>query len=232
VASFFLPEGYQANSVTSIDQGKSIYWNPDRIDTSVAYQSAVYRWAMDLISEGSINRICDVGCGFAKKFDLIHSKFPTFDYWGFDQASAIEYCKETYNYGTWIVANLDRPVTTGQKFDLVISSDVIEHLEDPDKLLAFIKSLMDPQSLALISTPERETLRGEKNLHSPNPAHVREWSRREFAGYLRNRGFQILEHRMLPAYDPFHSFQFTKKAIRHLLSGKTIKYSQCVLARL
>jgi hypothetical protein len=57
---------------------------------------------------------------------------------------------------------------------------------------------MAPGGLLLISTPERNALRGRNCLHCPHPMHVREWTLAEFARYLASRGLEIIDHRLLP----------------------------------
>ena len=70
-----------------------------------------------------------------------------------------------------------------------ISADVIEHIRDPNQLLAFLKTLNC--DLYLISTPKREVMK--RNGPPTNPSHVREWTFHEFQVYLQNQGFEILK---------------------------------------
>jgi hypothetical protein len=81
------------------------------------------------------------------------------------------------------------------KADLVICSDVIEHIEDPDTLLDFLEDI-DFQYLVL-STPERDTRLGKNDYGPPeNISHYREWNQYEFKDYVRN-WFNIEEQRIL-----------------------------------
>jgi 2-polyprenyl-3-methyl-5-hydroxy-6-metoxy-1,4-benzoquinol methylase len=64
-------------------------------------------------------------------------------------------------------------------FDAVVSSDVIEHVMEPDRLLAEIRRVLKPGGIAILSTPIRLT---EKPL---DPMHVVEWFPGEFEGLVR-----------------------------------------------
>jgi len=85
-----------------------------------------------------------------------------------------------------------------EKFQCVICADVIEHLLNPDSLLAFLKKLLAPEGHLFLSTPDRDIERGPNCLSSPKPEHVREWNRSEFKKYLQHSGFIVLKHVHLP----------------------------------
>lgn len=66
-------------------------------------------------------------------------------------------------------------------FDLVVSFQVIEHLEDPSDYLDAIAGALAPDGTALLTTPNRLTSDGM------NPYHVHEYEADELAGLLRTR---------------------------------------------
>jgi 2-polyprenyl-3-methyl-5-hydroxy-6-metoxy-1,4-benzoquinol methylase len=77
--------------------------------------------------------------------------------------------------------------------DLVIASDVIEHLLEPDEMLKFIVDKIDPRYV-VISTPDRNLLRyGIHNGPPLNAKHIREWSMPELHAYL-SEFLEIIEH--------------------------------------
>ena len=84
--------------------------------------------------------------------------------------------------GHFVRADLDRaPPFAPDSFDLVMSFQVIEHLEDPTRYLATIAELLRPDGLALITTPNLLTSDGV------NPYHVHEYDAGELAECLQSR---------------------------------------------
>jgi len=230
---YFLPEHYQCNDPQTLDDVDSrAYWDERRVRQSLAYQSAVYRWAAGIIEQKQIRSVVDVGCGNAAKLAQLHQRFPNVSFCGIDQQNAISLCQQHYDFGEWLAMDLDQPsLQTPRDFELIIASDVIEHLDQPDALLAFMRAIATPKSLLLISTPERVRLRGRHNLRPGNLYHVREWSAREFNDYLRSRGFLIIEQRLLPAFRIGADWRFLRRAMRRWSRLRSHRYSQAVLMR-
>ena len=75
--------------------------------------------------------------------------------------------------------------------DIIIASDVIEHIADPDELLDLIEK-SEPK-LIVLSTPDRNLLQKGHDGPPRNTAHFREWSFDEFRQYIESR-FNIIEH--------------------------------------
>ncbi|MDD5527838.1 MAG: class I SAM-dependent methyltransferase [Patescibacteria group bacterium] len=66
-----------------------------------------------------------------------------------------------------------------KSFDLVVSFETIEHLNNAEKYLAEIARVLNAQGFFLVSTPNREVF-GQKN-----PYHLREFTRGEFEAVLK-----------------------------------------------
>ena len=78
-----------------------------------------------------------------------------------------------------------------QNMDVIIASDVIEHIGNPDELLDLID--VSKPKLIVLSTPNRDLLQKGQDGPPKNTAHFREWSFDEFNRYVGNR-FNIIEH--------------------------------------
>lgn len=81
---------------------------------------------------------------------------------GIDQPQVIRYCNEKFKdtKAQFVADNFEDPsYHPTNPFDLIICSDVIEHIEDPDILLNYIKSFAGKETYIIISTPERDILR-------------------------------------------------------------------------
>lgn len=97
-----------------------------------------------------VRSICDLGCGNGHISGRL-SKLG-YDVTGVDaSASGIRIARNAYPEAKFVHARIDGELTG--KFDLVISSDVIEHLYRPSDLLEAARSLLGPNGHVLIGTP-------------------------------------------------------------------------------
>jgi SAM-dependent methyltransferase len=64
--------------------------------------------------------------------------------------------------------------------DCVVFLQTIEHIQDPDAMLAHIRRLIDPGGVAYVSTPNVLTLAPKGESRSGNPWHVREYRPDEY----------------------------------------------------
>jgi len=233
VMKYFLPENYKENPVTSFDVDISNnYWNPERIKTSISYQWAAYQWANEIIKKNRIDRVVDVGCGFAYKLHALHLENPNVEFHGVDQPNAIALCRSHYSFGKWLGVDLeDNPMKPHVKFGLVICSDVIEHVGNPDILINYLKQIVVKHGYILISTVERDVLRGHGVLSCPNKAHVREWNAREFGHYLESRGLSIVQSKLLPQQKYMFERNYIIKLMKRLISLKSMRYNQVYLLK-
>lgn len=72
---------------------------------------------------------------------------------------------------------------------MVICSDVIEHMRNPEILAGALASFSHTAPFVLISTPDRPRTRGVSHFGPPdNQTHVREWAVEELDSYFRAHG--------------------------------------------
>ena len=156
------------------------------------YQKEVYEHAKALADWLKVTHVLDIGCGSGYKLLKNFSDYVTF---GFELEPNLSWLIQNYPQRHWLQSDLDLPSPV--QGGLLICSDVIEHIPDPDRLMRFIASV-EPQKIVL-STPEREMLEKLQHPHwvkngpPVNPAHVREWSFKEFEIYVHT-WFDIDEH--------------------------------------
>lgn len=94
----------------------------------------------------------------------------------------------TRRYGasiTFLTAPATAVPLPDDSVDLVACFEVIEHVDDPGALLDEVTRVLAPGGLLVCSTPDRETYNA--GLSQPNPFHVSELSRDEFAALLGAR---------------------------------------------
>lgn len=96
--------------------------------------------------------ILDLGCGYTKIPSLLHpdqryvgiDHNPTIDQWGLDHFPQHQF----YRYDLETEAILGLP-----KFDTILMLAVLEHLEDPGRILQQISRLLTPLGKLVITTP-------------------------------------------------------------------------------
>jgi SAM-dependent methyltransferase len=194
----------------------------------------VYEYAKRLIQRLNVRRCIDVGCGIGVKLEELSKALPKVEFIGIDQPSAIRYCKEKYTSGIWHADDFERPDTTLDNLsgELLICADVIEHVEDPDKVLSYLRRRLASGGNIVLSTPERDALRGVECNTCPNPYHVREWNFAELEAYLMSRGFRIREHFLqLPVRIGFSLISYNE-IVKRVIRGRPAKYNQVCLLEL
>ena len=149
-------------------------------------------------------KICDVGCGGGFGSNIMSQEADWV--WGIDaSASSIAWCKAVFERHknniyytpqiTFDQIDIRNEPRTIQPFDIVVCIEVIEHVAEYEKTLAFIKRLckrdkktgLSPEppesTIVYISSPNRNCDRLGQN-SSKNKRHVREWTPDELYAVL------------------------------------------------
>jgi len=198
-----LPAGYRQQVVPrtrdDCTQNTQAYWNNERIADCRRreYQFHVYRWAARLIRAYRLRSLVDVGSGPGWKLASLIAPVCQ-DITALDQPSAMDLARRFQIPATLGTIDLERPLPPTRAWDVVVCADVIEHLIDPMPLLEFLRSAAGQNGRILLSTPERDRLRGRECMGSDKPEHVREWARGEFLRFLAKAGFVVERSRLVP----------------------------------
>jgi len=197
--NYFIKQNYKINSqIETLEESSGkVFWNKRNIELSFRAQYYVYQSALRIAQKNGIKEVLDIGCGIGAGLNYFFAK--DFQIYGVDQKSGIDLCKEKMKKGVFTVDNIESPQYPLKQFikssPLIICADVIEHMGDPDRLLQYIKTFSNTDTLVVLSTPDRDKM-GKEHNHSPiNPYHVREWNQKEFHDYLSSCGFEILSHK-------------------------------------
>lgn len=197
--SYCIKAGYRPNDAPTTYDATSdaTYWNAGRIATASEYQYDAYQLAAGLVRSLGIDALLDVGCGPPKK--LAELMPPSLRIHLVDQPNTRLAAASLLPHAAFTEANLERAdLDLGETFGLILCADVIEHLLDPDPCMAFMRRHLRPGGFLLLTTPERDVLRGLDCHHSPHPMHVREWNRSELRAFLESRGLEVVVQRLLP----------------------------------
>ena len=185
---FFVKEGYVVHLEPSYfdDLGGA--------ELGIVHQPLVYPFAGQLARLHGASHLVDLGCGRAEKLAPLS---PEFRLLGVDQGPNLRLAQDLATSIELIDFDLERddpiPLPEAARRNPVLAVDVIEHLRNPLPLLRNLRRLLADAPFALVSTPERDLVRGVEDMGPPgNPHHVREWSLTELERLLTWAGLQIL----------------------------------------
>jgi len=161
--------------------GERLHGGDPRFRVDLARHQAAYQLAR---AHGGTGRILDLGCGSGHGTALLaesHARVVGLDRVRPDRGSL--------GRAHFVRADLDGglPFAPGC-FELVVSFQVIEHLEDPTRYLDAIARLLARDGVALLTTPNLLTSDGV------NPYHVHEYRAAELADRLRTRFEEVEVH--------------------------------------
>src|SRR6185369_10610124 len=145
-----------------------------------------------------VKSICDLGCGNGH----ISGRLAALGYQvtGIDASeSGIQIARRTYPRVEFVEALIDRDLKRLGSFDLVISSDVIEHLYRPSDLLEAATAVLKPRGQLLLGTPYHGYLKnlalaaaGKMDAHFSSlhdGGHIKFFSVRTLSQLLTSHGF-------------------------------------------
>ncbi len=138
--------------------------------------------------------ILDVGCGEGKIWQL----FPGLDITGLDISE--ENLKKAGKYLKPVKGPAEKLPFKDQSFDLVIASEILEHLIAPEKVLQEIDRVLKPGGLAIVTYPNTGGLQFRMSLlfcgrnpslnYPENILHIRFFSLLDFKRYRSATGIE------------------------------------------
>jgi len=177
--------------------GRDDYWR------KMAAPRARVHQLLSLIDEARPSRVVDLGSGGGQLLSEIHARHPRVELTGIDiSAAQLAENARALPAITWRAADLDAsggiPEDLSGKFDAVIATELIEHLDHPEALLRNARTLARPGTgklfLSTQSGPLRETER--------RVGHRRHWTRGEMEVALVGAGWT--PERVWNCGFPFH----------------------------
>ena len=155
---------------------------------------ARYRFAQRYVAG---QRVLDIACGVGYGTSLL-AEAGAVPAIGIEvDAASIAYAERRYGKTPnvrFVQASASRLVEVAPgPYDVCVSFETIEHLEDPEQFLRDVARVLTAQGLLIISTPNRYLYSPENydGLHPRNPFHRREWTVPEFLSLLSQQ-FDIL----------------------------------------
>ncbi|MDP2684410.1 MAG: class I SAM-dependent methyltransferase [bacterium] len=156
------------------------------------------RHTLGMLDGLKIETILDVGCGEGFFTHEIGKRYPNSNITGIDMENEyINLANKIHKLDNITYTNKDvESLNSDEKYDLVILTEVLEHLNNPDKMLEKIKSIS--AKYILISVPNEPffrlgnivALKYLKTLGN-TPGHLHNWSRMKFTKKLKKLGFNF-----------------------------------------
>jgi SAM-dependent methyltransferase len=155
--------------------GERLHEDDPLFAVDLARHRAAYAYGIELARSEAKERILDLGCGTGYGTHELAEALPrTF---AVDRIAPDAGAR--HPRARFIRADAARLPLRSDTFDLVVSFQVIEHLEDPAAYLESMTRLLRPEGAALITTPNVLQSDGE------NPFHVHEYEAAELSDLLR-----------------------------------------------
>jgi SAM-dependent methyltransferase len=160
----------------------------------------VRRIVLKLIRPLEFRTVLDVGCGQGSLLRELIREFPAIEPYGCDvSATAVELSRRKVPEGEFQVLDLVNEALP-RTFDLLVCSEVVEHIEDD---VAALRNLRRMCGRYLLIT----TVQGRMRSFEPEAVgHVRNYGRRELVDKLGLAGFEVVQRVDwgFPFYSPLY----------------------------
>ena len=171
--------------------GERLHADNPLFGVDLARHEAAYQFAAALPAEGPA---LELGSGTGYGADFLAGESGTVV--ALDRVAPLDACRGSAQF---VRADLNALPLKAEAFPLVVSFQVIEHLEDPRPYLDAMARSLAPGGTALITTPNILMSDGV------NPFHVHEYRAEELAALLRNH-FAAVEMRGIGASPPVRTY--------------------------
>lgn len=112
------------------------------------------RFVEEFITEQGPKSVLDIGCGTGNNLTVpLARRFPEVRFVGADaDPTSIEFAR-THNAAANLEFRLTEELAADERFDLIIASEVIEHVEEPKRFLEFLNGRLAPGGRIVLTLP-------------------------------------------------------------------------------
>jgi 2-polyprenyl-3-methyl-5-hydroxy-6-metoxy-1,4-benzoquinol methylase len=152
----------------------------------------------------------DIGCGSGKLVKFLNAN--GFEAIGIEPSTALfeSFLQQGHSFFKGDVIDFALS-NQGRQFDIIIASDVLEHVEDPDRFFEEIEKLLSPGGLLFISTPDAGSFFARvsgKRWHYYNKYHLSIFSRSNIARLANKNKLSVISSGTVTRY---HSLYYITK---------------------
>lgn len=137
------------------------------------------RWILDLLARRPFASLLDVGCGNALLLEMIDARFPGKRLAGVDLSDvALSLNRRRLPHMEFFAADLAKD-SLSSGFDVVVCSEVIEHLDDPRGAIAKLALACAPGGRVVVTCPTGRLYPTERyfgHVYHPRPDEVTAWA--------------------------------------------------------
>lgn len=161
------------------------------------HQNRFYQWHLQafldsvyaLLEQTDARTVLDAGCGEGFVTHALARKNPDLHLTGMDlSAEAVAYAEQHFgDLARFRTGNLYKLPFSDNSFDVVLCSEVLEHLEDTDRAVAELKRVA--RQYVLITVPREPYFKWLNDIGrslgiSPDPGHVNFWTKKTFQMFI------------------------------------------------
>jgi SAM-dependent methyltransferase len=184
--------------------GERLHAGDERFALDIARHRAAYEVAKQHAGSG---RVLDVGCGSGYGTAVLAAGEARVV--GIDRVLPDRPSRR--DGGLFLLGDLRAIPLAPGSFDLVVSFQVIEHLEDPTFYVDALAELLSPDGLTLVTTPNVLTSDGV------NPYHIHEYTAEELAACLGRRFAEVELRGICPTEPARRALEARSRRIRRIV---------------
>lgn len=148
------------------------------------------RHTFELLERCRFESLLDVGCGNAELLRLIDERWPNKKLAGADLSSTVvDANRQALPHMEFFTANIEHDTLPADRtFDVVVATEVIEHLDDPEAAIRRLAQACTPGGHVLVTCPTGKVWPTEKHF-----GHVRHPGDADLALWGRRAGLEVQE---------------------------------------
>lgn len=183
--------------------GKEWYEKSEWYDFNASSSIRDLRWYEEVFLQDKPNNgkglLLNIGCGrsnFLKRVEDTGYKVFAIDF----NKDSVEFTKNKLGIkDAYAVDVFDFAKDyKGEKFDVIVFFEVLEHLGSPAKFIEAFKGILKGDGYIVLSVPNRDRFKPDKNEWDYPPHHLTRWGALSLNNFLVRNGFQIIKTGMPP----------------------------------
>lgn len=179
------------NKIAKKDQEQYDSWWNSFLSLNIEDPGTTYRTNLVINEIRSLGtkQIVDAGCGSAELIRKIMENTQEAELAGFDVSQkVIEINKQKYPGVYFFTLNLNEKVSAGKTFEMVICTEVIEHLRNWEKAIENLAGLVGNDGYIIITTQA-----GKIHKHHKALDHLKHFKKEEIENELKKYGLKIVK---------------------------------------